>query len=134
MKKLVFVVAILGALILGTTSTVKAQSATFYCILTINDTCNGGGYHGNYDVEIELYFNGTLQCSASGTSTSGTHCVLFTCSFIPNQTLPEYEEKSLKVQRSGGTCGGSSGQDFPGLYWSEISTCNSNTPHFTVNL
>ena len=61
MKKLVFFVAVFGALILGLTSNVKAQTITFYCILDISDTCNGGGYHGYYDVTVELWTSG--DCS-----------------------------------------------------------------------
>lgn len=136
MKKLVFFVAVLGALILGLTSNVQAQTTTFYCIMTLSDTCNGGVYHGTYDVTVELWVQGggSPQCTATGTTTAGTHCVTLTCSLAPNQSLCTYIEKLTKVQRSNGTCAITPSQLASSLCWSDIATCNSNTPLFNVTL
>ena len=86
MKKIVLFVALLGALMLGLTSNVKAQT-TIYCKLYISsDTCNGGKYNGNYDVTVELwiYGGGSPVCTATGTTTSGLHCVALTGPCTPN--------------------------------------------------
>jgi len=128
-------VAVLGALILGLSSNVKAQTTTFYCIMTLTDTCNGGGYHGNYDVVAELWISGGGQvCIATGTTTAGTHCVALTGSFSAIQSLCTYMIKLTKVQRSNGTCANTTTQQVSSLCWSYIATCNSNTPQFTVSL
>ena len=107
MKKLVFFVAVFGALILGLTSNVKAQTITFYCILDLSDTCNGGGYHGYYDVTVELWTYGGSSpiCTGTGTTTARTHCVALTCSCSTSHTTCTYQEILTYVQRHDGTCG-----------------------------
>jgi hypothetical protein len=138
MKKLALFVAVLGALILGLTSNVKAQTTTFYCILDISsDTCNGGGYRGSYNVTVELWTTGSgYQCTGTGTTTSGTHCVALTCSYAPNETICTYYEILTKVERSNGTCVITPNltSTNTSLCWSYIATCNVHTPLFTVNL
>jgi hypothetical protein len=137
MKKFALFFIVIGSLILGLTSNVKAQTTTFYCVLDISsDTCNGGGYHGSYNVTVDLYTTGGgYQCTGTGTTTSGPHCVPLTCSYSPNQTTCTYYEILTKVERSGGTCAITPNQMSTNtLCWSYISTCNVNTPKFTVIL
>ena len=138
MKKLVFFMAILGALIFGLTSNVKAQTVTIYCVLTLSDTCNGGGYNGNYDVTVELwvYGGGSPQCTFTGTtSAGGAHCVTLTSSCAPNQSICTYSEKLTKVVRSNGTCGMAPNYQSPFTYcWGDIASCSGSTPSFTVTL
>ncbi len=128
--------AIIGALILGLSSNVKAQTTTFYCIINLSsDTCNGGGYYGNYDVVAELWIDGVGKvCTATGTTTGGTHCVALTGSFSAIQSLCTYIIKLKKVQRSNGTCGELQSQQSGNVCWTLISTCNAFLPVFLVTL
>ena len=137
MKKLVFFVAVFGALILGLTSNVKAQTVNFYCILDISDTCNGGGYRGSYDVTVELWVSGNSspECTATGTTTSGPHCVLLTGSLSQIQSNCTYYEVLTKVQRSNGTCGITPNiSSQPTTCWTDLATCDAKTPAFSVTL
>jgi hypothetical protein len=136
MKKIVLFVALLGALMLGLTSNVKAQT-TIYCKLDISsDTCNGGGYKGSYDVTVELWINGggSPVCTATGTTTSGLHCVALTGPCTPNGSICTYYEVLTNVQRSNGTCGITPNTPSAYVCWSFISTCNIYTPQFYVTL
>ena len=138
MKQLVFFVALFGALILGLTSNIKAQTTTIYCILDISsDTCNGGGYKGSYDVTVELWVTGggSPVCTATGTTTFGTHCVTLTGTCAPYGSTCTYYEVLTKVQRSDGSCGITPNKQSPFKCWIYISTCNMlYTPQFSVTL
>ena len=131
MKRVLFTFALLMAILLASSIKTQAQT-TFKCILTITDTCNGGGYNGSYDVTVDLYYNNGYQCTGTGTTTGGTHCVTLTTSCIPNGTGQLYQEDLTKVKRSVGTCGITpSMMTISYYYWYQLTNCPSS-PQFSV--
>jgi hypothetical protein len=131
MKKYLFALGIFASLILGTSF--KANATTFRCGLVITDTCNGGGYSGTYDVEVDVYFNGSPVSTGTGIAYGGQNCVLLTCDLKSQSPLWLYQLKLRKVYRSGGSCGITPNtMSAPYSYWADIATCNINTPVFYV--
>jgi hypothetical protein len=135
MKKFMIAFAIIGSIILGSSFKASAATTDYYCLMSITDTCNGGGYHGYYDVIVEVYYNGSLVCTGTGTTLGGQHCVHLTCDLPPQNPDCKYKLILTKVTRSNDTCGiTTNAPSNSNLCWSYIASCNINTPQFYITL
>lgn len=104
MKKIVFFMAILGALVLSTATSSKATTVRLYFKITVTNTCNSN-WLGNYWVVLKLTYNGVpITTAVTNYNVQSGSCCSFDFDLKETAAGPDYGVQLVAASETGGGC------------------------------
>ena len=124
MKKIIFTLSLIVAIVLGTTTITNATTVRFYLKIYITDnSCPPLPYNGYYCVQWKLQYNGSDLCTTTRCNLlKGSNCVQFECDIPDNLSADLYGVQVVNAARyPSGNCPNSSFSPTSGWSWASIT-------------